>query len=85
MTRYQEMLKINCRASFVLLAVLLLLAAMSRAGADAGIDKGHGLLWEVSREGAGPAYLFGTIHSEDPGVLRPRRQWCWKYCWIWRQ
>lgn len=73
MTRYQEMLKINCRASFVLLAVLLLLAAMSRAGADAGIDKGHGLLWEVSREGAGPAYLFGTIHSEDPGVLQLAR------------
>jgi len=70
MMRYQELLKINRWAPVVLLAVLLLLVAMSRAGTDAGIDKGHGLLWEVSGEGAGSAYLFGTIHSEDPGVLQ---------------
>jgi uncharacterized protein YbaP (TraB family) len=70
MMRYQDVLKINRRAPLVLLAVLLLLAAMSRAGTDAGIDKGHGLLWEVSGEGAEPAYLFGTIHSEAPGVLQ---------------
>lgn len=66
MTHYQKVLKINRWAPFVLLAALLLLAAMSRAG----IDKGHGLLWEVSGEDAEPAYLFGTIHSEDPGVLQ---------------
>jgi len=70
MMRYQELLKINRWAPVVLLAVLLLLVAMSRAGTDAGIDKGHGLLWEVSGVGAGSAYLFGTIHSEDPGVLQ---------------
>ena len=73
MMRYQEILKINCWAPVVLLAVLLLLAAMSRAGIDAGIDRGQGLLWEVSRAGAEPAYLFGTIHSEDPGVLQLAR------------
>jgi uncharacterized protein YbaP (TraB family) len=70
MMHYRDELKISRRAPLVLLAALLLLAAMPRAGADAGVDKGHGLLWEVSGEGAGPAYLFGTIHSEAPDVLQ---------------
>jgi uncharacterized protein YbaP (TraB family) len=71
MTRYQNV-KNNCwQNPAVLLAVLLffLLAATSRAGTD----KSHGLLWEVSKAGAEPAYLFGTIHSEDPGVLQLAR------------
>jgi uncharacterized protein YbaP (TraB family) len=29
----------------------------------------HGLLWEISRQDSVPSYLFGTIHSEDPGVI----------------
>jgi hypothetical protein len=72
MTQYQKVIKIRWQALAVLLAVssFFLLAAMSLAGADAGIDRGHGLLWEVGKEGAGPAYLFGTIHTEDPDVLR---------------
>jgi uncharacterized protein YbaP (TraB family) len=49
------------------LAVVLffLLAAITRADTD----RGHGLLWEVSKTGQVPSYLFGTIHSEDPGVV----------------
>lgn len=69
MMRYQDVLKINRQVPAVLFVVFFLLAAMSRAGTD----RSHGLLWEVSRTGAEPAYLFGTIHSEDPGVLQLAR------------
>jgi len=50
-----------------LLAVVLffLLAAIVRAEAD----RSHGLLWEISKAGQVPSHLFGTIHSEDPGVV----------------
>jgi uncharacterized protein len=60
---------ITCRQGLLVLpAVLLLflLAAISRAGTD----KSHGLLWEVSKAGTEPAFLFGTIHAEDPDVLQ---------------
>ena len=29
----------------------------------------HGLLWEIASSDSPPSYLFGTIHSEDPGVI----------------
>lgn len=29
-----------------------------------------GVLWEISKQGQAPSYLFGTIHSEDPRVLK---------------
>jgi uncharacterized protein YbaP (TraB family) len=29
----------------------------------------HGLLWEIGSPDSSPSYLFGTIHSEDPGVV----------------
>lgn len=51
----------------LLLALLLffLLAAISQADTD----RNHGLLWEISKPGIPPSYLFGTIHSEDPAVV----------------
>lgn len=70
MMQYQSVLKVRRQAPVLLLAVFFLLAAMSRAGTDTATDKSHGLLWEVSRAGSEPAYLFGTIHSEDPAVLQ---------------
>lgn len=49
-------------------AVLLFLLCCSLA--QAGTDKSRGLLWEISQPGVPASYLFGTIHSEDPEVLR---------------
>ncbi|MGD2138157.1 MAG: TraB/GumN family protein [Gammaproteobacteria bacterium] len=50
------------------LAVLLmfLLAVAARAATD----RSSGLLWEISGPGLQPSYIFGTVHSEDPEVLR---------------
>jgi hypothetical protein len=45
---------------------ILLLGVSLVATAD---DTGRGLLWEISKPGMAPSYLFGTIHSEDPEVL----------------
>ena len=69
--RYQNMTKACRQRPLLLLAVPLffLLVATSRAATD----KDHGLLWEVSKAGGEPAYLFGTIHSEDPDVLQLAR------------
>ena len=68
MSRYQDVMKIHRQGPAVLLAIFLffLLAAMTQAGTD----RSHGLLWEVSKADTESVYLFGTIHSEDPAVLQ---------------
>ena len=68
MMGYQKMIEDYRQYPLVLLTALLffLLAATSCAATD----KTYGLLWEVNKAGAEPAYLFGTIHSEDPDVLQ---------------
>ncbi len=52
----------------LLLAVLL--CCVQAVYADGKASKQRGLLWEISKPGTAPGYLFGTIHSEDPEVLR---------------
>ena len=68
MSHYQDVMKIHRQGPAVLLAIFLffLLAAMTQAGTD----RSHGLLWEVSKADTESVYLFGTIHSEDPAVLQ---------------
>lgn len=43
---------------------MLLVCTLPAMAAD------NGLLWKVEGKGARPSYLLGTIHSEDPQVLR---------------
>ena len=63
----QDAITIRQLAPALLLAVLLslLLAAIARADTD----RSHGLLWEISKPGVPPSWLYGTIHSEDPDIL----------------
>ena len=68
MTGYQKMIY-DCRQHPLILLTALLFF-MLVATPRAATDKEYGLLWEVSKAGAEPAYLFGTIHSEDPDVLQ---------------
>lgn len=49
----------------VLLGLLLALAWLSPVWAEA-----QGRLWRISAEGVEPSYLFGTMHSEHPDVIR---------------
>ncbi len=47
------------------LIVTLLTPAVAAAG-----EFDHGLLWKIDKPGLAPSYLFGTMHSEDPAVVR---------------
>jgi len=47
---------------------LLLLLACVVSFANAGQQRG--VLWQISPAHGKPSYLFGTIHSEDPRVLK---------------
>ena len=68
MMQYQGLVKLNgaIRVACCIAVVLLQLFTPLPASED----KSHGLLWEISKPGIEPAYLFGTIHSEDPEVLQ---------------
>jgi uncharacterized protein YbaP (TraB family) len=68
MTQHQNALKVHRSGSAVLLVGLLFFLLV--VSLQASEDKNYGLLWEVSKPGSEAAYLFGTIHSEDPEVLK---------------
>ena len=48
---------------------LLLVLPFQHVGA-AEVPFGKGILFRVEQAGSPPSYLFGTIHSEDPRVVR---------------
>jgi len=51
--------------AFILTASMLLIAT-----AASGAEFDRGLLWKIETRGVEPSYLFGTMHSEDPAVVR---------------
>lgn len=53
------------KSSLCWFSALLLLAQLVHAAPPTQ----HGVLWEISKPGKVPSYLFGTIHSEDSRVL----------------
>lgn len=68
MMRYQGVVKANGTTLVACLLAVVFLQWFTPLRASE--DKNHGLLWELSKPGIEPAYLFGTIHSEDPEVLQ---------------
>jgi len=68
MMRYQGVVKAKGTTLVACLLAVVFLQWFTPLRASE--DKNHGLLWELSKPGIEPAYLFGTIHSEDPEVLQ---------------
>ncbi|MDH3971989.1 MAG: TraB/GumN family protein, partial [Gammaproteobacteria bacterium] len=68
MMQYQAVVKTDGRVLVACLLAVMFLQLLTPLCASE--DKNHGLLWELSKPGIEPAYLFGTIHSEDPEVLQ---------------
>ena len=52
------------------LLCLLLLAAALAVQAQEPLRHGQGLLWRIESEGRPASYLFGTMHTTDPKVVR---------------
>ena len=51
-------------------ACLGVLSAQALAAALPSTGPAHGLLWKIGGTDSPTSYLFGTMHSEDPGVIK---------------
>jgi uncharacterized protein len=46
--------------------------ALARRADD--LVNGDGLLWRIEKDGLAPSYLYGTIHTSDPGAITLARE-----------
>lgn len=67
-----ERMSSNCfhpgRFCLALVLASILLATSSMAASVGPVKHERGLLWQITKPGLVPSYLFGTIHSSDPRV-----------------
>lgn len=49
---------------------LVIVGVLTLTNALAAENFDHGLLWKIEGKGLEPSYLFGTMHSEDPAIVR---------------
>ena len=57
----------RCYYKFIVLLIVALVTSCLWAD---DLSSQQGLLWQISKPGSTPSYLFGTIHSEDTRVNR---------------
>ena len=63
--------KSSTQGSVFICNLFIALACLAGAfAAEAADSFDSGLLWRVERAGVTPSYLFGTMHSDDPGVVK---------------
>ncbi len=63
--------KLSSQGSAFLWNLFVALTCLTGAFAAAAADSfDSGLLWRVERAGVTSSYLFGTMHSDDPGVVK---------------
>jgi uncharacterized protein YbaP (TraB family) len=68
-----EFMRMSNRSLAIISLLLVLLAqwlVLAPAVADDEVVHDKGLLWRLQRGDGAASYLFGTIHSEDPEILR---------------
>ena len=63
--------KSSTQGSVFICNLFIALACLAGAfAAEAADSFDSGLLWSVERAGVTPSYLFGTMHSDDPDVVK---------------
>jgi len=63
--------KSSAQGSVFICNLFIALACLAGAfAAEAADSFDSGLLWRVERAGVTPSYLFGTMHSDDPDVVK---------------
>jgi hypothetical protein len=64
------LIRVRITAFLLVCFVPLALAVEQKPRTAATQSFEHGLLWRIEKPGVAPSYAFGTIHVDDPRVLR---------------